>query len=739
MHTGPDHVIPESAKRLSGTQLRLSLMASGSRLSALCAAAGMTMAFGSLPAFAQQAGNEDVSLPACDAPIDKSQGAGTCVDETGQKRVWWIENRLSPVEIWGDRSEADPGSQSFATAEQIDATAADHPAEILNQLPGVNVQMNSGQEHLIAIRSPVLTGGAGQGSFLILENGVPTRSPAFGNVNSLIEPHHEIADAIEVVRGPGSAKYGSNAVHGLINVILPEPGEGSEVRASYGTLGRWRTDMKLDEGQHWLVNLSLMKDTGWRDNTDVSQQKLSVVGKFNPGLWDATVWLSGQNLEQESGGYITGADAYKDEDIAKTNPDPDAYRNAWSARVGARLERPLFDGTLTLIPYAHSQAMIFSQHFLPNGGVEKNGHTGGGVMVRYEQPVSEQLTWRVGTDLDAATGYLREIQPDPFGFFPGDSRFPQGVHYDYDVDTTVAALWTELEWAFSEDVRILAGLRGESHDYDYSTKAPAGINGRFNVPADRSDSYEFLTPKLGAVWSVSDTVDLYANYARGARAPQVSDLYRLQSLQVVGQIDAETLDSMEIGARGAALDGRLVFDVAAYWMDKENFFFRDSDGLNVTDGSTEHKGVEVSAAYDLTDTLSLSGNVSWSDQTYTFDRIIAGSASNTILDGNEIDTAPEWLANARLNWQATDRLALSLNVEHIGEYFTDPGNQYTYPGHTVLGARAAWAWTDTHTVWINIRNLTDERYADRADVSFGTPRYFPGEPVNATIGLSRTF
>jgi iron complex outermembrane receptor protein len=143
------------------------------------------------------------------------------------------------------------------------------------------------------------------------------------------------------------------------------------------------------------------------------------------------------------------------------------------------------------------------------------------------------------------------------------------------------ALWTELEWALSDDVRILAGLRGESHDYDYTTKAPPGINGRFNVPADRSDSYEFLTPKLGAVWSVSDTVDLYANYARGARAPQVSDLYRLQSLQVVGQIDTETLDSVELGARGAAMDGRLVFDVAAYWMDKENYFFRDSNGLNV--------------------------------------------------------------------------------------------------------------------------------------------------------------
>ncbi|MEZ6012013.1 MAG: TonB-dependent receptor [Hyphomonas sp.] len=641
---------------------------------------------------------------------------------------------MGSVEVYGDRQFTNPGSFSAATASEIASTAADHPAEILNQLPGVNVQMNSGQEHLIAIRSPVLTGGAGQGSFLILENGVPTRSPGFGNVNSLIEPHHEIADAIEVVRGPGSAKYGSNAVHGLINVILPEPGEGSEIRASYGTLGRWRTDMKLDEGRHWLVNLSIQKDNGWRDNTGVDQQKLSIVGKFNPGLWDATVWLSGQNLNQESGGYVTGADSYKDEDLAKANANPDAYRDAWSARVGARLERPLAGGTLTLLPYAHSQAMIFSQHFLPYGGVEKNGHTGGGLMVRYEQPLSERLTWRVGADGDLASGYLREIQPDPHP----SPNFPQGVHYDYDVDTSVAALWSELEWSVSDTFRILAGLRGETQDYDYTTSAPVGINGRFNVPADRSDSYDFVTPKLGAVWSVTGEVDLYANYARGARAPQVSDLYRLQSLQVPGQVETETLDSIEIGARGAVLDGRFVFDLAAYWMDKEHFFFRDSAGLNVPDGSTEHKGVELSAAYDITDALSVSGNVSWSDQTYTFDRIVA-SASDTILDGNEIDTAPEWLANARLDWQATDRLLLSLNVEHVGEYFTDPGNVNSYPGHTLLGARAAWEWMENNEVWINIRNLTDERYADRADVSFGTPRYFPGEPVNATIGISRKF
>ena len=648
------------------------------------------------------------------------------------------QERLEPVNVWGDRAETDPGSLAVLDNAEIADTLADHPAEILNKLPGVNIQMNSGQEHLIAIRSPVLTGGAGQGSFLIMENGVPVRSPAFGNVNSLFEPHHEVASAIEVVRGPGSAKYGSNAVHGLVNVILPDVGAGSETVASYGTLGRWRTDVTLDQGEHWLAAVSIQKDTGWRDNTGVDQQKLTLVGDWALGGWDTTGWLTASNLNQETAGFIQGADAYKDEDIAKSNPNPEAYRDAWSARAGARLSRELGGGTLTLTPYAHTQAMIFAQHFLPNGGVEKNGSTGGGVMARFQREVSEAVTWRVGADVDVASGWLKEIQPEPFGFFPGDARFPQGKHYDYTVDTLTGALWGELDYVLTDDMRLLAGLRAETHEYDYSTDVAPGINGRFNVPADRTDNFDLLTPKLGLIWSVADATDLYANYARGERAPQASDLYRLQSLQVAGEVEEETLDSFEIGARGSALDGRLVYDVAAYWMEKENFFFRDSDGLNVPNGSTEHAGIEASAALELTTALSVSGSASWSDQTYTFDRITS-SGTETIQDGNEIDTAPEWLANVSLDWKATEAIKLSLNVDHVGEYFVDPANTTVYPGHTVLGARGAWVFAEGTEVFLIVRNLTDERYADRADLAFGNDRYFPGEPINATLGMRKKF
>ena len=647
---------------------------------------------------------------------------------------------LATITTYGDRSPEAAGAISILDADTIASVAADHPAEVLNTLPGVNIHTNSGQEHLIAIRSPVLTGGAGQGSFLILENGVPTRSPAFGNVNSLLEPHHETAEAIEVVRGPGSAKYGSNAVHGLINVILTDP-SGEPLRqanASYGSLGRYKGDLIYDQGYLGRASLSVQKDTGWRDNTGLFQLKGSGVVETVYAGWNVTAWGSAAHLEQETADFIQGPDAFEDRDIAKANDDPLAYRDAWAARGAIRLEREVANGTLTLTPFGRVQQMDFRQHFLPYRGFEKNGHTGIGVMSRFEREASDTVTWRIGADVDLASGYLRETQPAPFGFFPGDTRFPVGIHYDYSVDTIVGALWGEIDWDVSDKLTVLAGLRGEAHAYDYTTDAPVGINGRFNVPADRTDDFDFVTPKLGLVYEASDAVSLYANYARGSRAPQASDLYRLQSQQGTAEAEVETLDSFEIGARGALAGGAFVFDVAAYTADKDNFFFRDSDGLNVTDGSTRHQGIEFAASWQISDQFILGGNVSWSDQIYTFDRIV-GNGSEIILDGNKVDTAPEWLGNASLTWLPYDKVSFELSANYVGEYFTNPANTQDYDGHLVGNLRAAYDVSDALETYVIVRNLTDEKYADRADFAFGNQRFFPGEPLNVTVGLRKKF
>jgi outer membrane receptor protein involved in Fe transport len=675
-------------------------------------------------AFASPATAQSVSA----GPVSEDQsGIIVCADRSGC--------REDVVRVYGDRHEDDPGAYSVITAQTIEDTQANHPAEILNSVPGVNVQMNSGQELLVAIRSPVLPAGAGQGSFLILENGIPTRASAFGNVNALFEVHHETDADIEVVRGPGSVRYGSNAVHGLMNFIDRDPGArpGLTLNTSVNTLQRARMDgtwdVSDDNGGGYFAALSLMGDHGWRDSSSVDQQKLTLRQSARGEDWRVTTTFAAVNLNQETAGFIQGTDAYKDENIATTNPNPEAYRDAWAARANLRFEKSFGEDLLTITPFAITQRMIFIQHFLPDQSTEKNGHDSIGLMTRYEFG-PEALRASVGVDVQGADGFLREIQSRAtFG------AFPQGIHYDYTVETFMAALYAELDWAFAPDWRMLAGVRGESHSYDYNTNKAPGTTGRFRVAPSRTDNFELFTPKLGVVYSGLDGVSLYANYARGQRAPQASDQYRLQNLQTIETLEVETLDSFELGARGQVAG--VGFDVAAYTMKKDHFFFRDSDGLNVPDGKTDHVGVEAALNGrfgDLWDGhFEWNANVSWSDQTYAFNRNVV-VATEDIVDGNEIDTAPEWLADAGFGWR-NNAFAVMLSAEYVGEYFTDAANLHTYPGHLIAHLRGSWEINDALEAYAIVRNITDERYADRADFASGVDRYFPGEPVNLTLGV----
>ena len=644
------------------------------------------------------------------------------------------------VVIYGDRDSSDPGAYSVIGEQEIAETAANHPAEILNTVPGVNVQMNSGQELLVAIRSPVLPAGAGQGSFLILENGIPTRASGFGNVNALFEVHHETAEAIEVVRGPGSVRYGSNAVHGLMNFIDPEPGaqEGQTLTVSANSLQRDRADatanFKTGDVANW-IGLSVMDDGGWRNFSGVDQQKLTLRSKFGGETWNAVATLAAVNLNQETAGFIQGHDAYKNEDLATANPNPEAYRDAWAARANVRFETNIGDGQLTVTPFAITQRMIFIQHFLPDQSTEKNGHDSLGVMTRYDFG-PDNFRWAIGADLQYADGYLKEIQTQPsFGGTPANRTFPKGIHYDYDVSTFTTALYGELDWDFATDWSLLAGVRGENHNYDYVTNKAPGTTGRFRVAPSREDEFNLLTPKVGVTYSGFNNMILYANYARGARAPQTSDQYRLQNLQTIQRLDVENIDSYEAGARGklAGID----FDVAVYSMNKEHFFFRDSDGLNVPNGKTDHVGIEASLAGEFGEFAGgkflWNGNVSWSDQTYAFNRNVAAAAED-IVDGDQIDTAPEWLADAGLGWQ-NRQFSLFLTGEYVGPYFTNAANTASYHGHLIGHLRGGWKFSDDLEAFLIVRNITDERYADRADFATNSERYFPGEPVNATIGV----
>ncbi len=597
-----------------------------------------------------------------------------------------------------------------------------HPAEILNTVAGVNIHRGSGQEHLTAIRSPVLTGGAGAGSFLYTLDGVPLRAAGFANVNSLLEAPTELANTIEVFKGPGPADYGSNAVHGLINVVLGEPGRGENTFSVQGSSrGFINTTLVTDLTQNLRVSADLSHDSGFRDDSGFDQQKLAVQHAIQLGAWDISSLIALNNLNQETAGFLQGDDAYLDRDLITTNAFPEAFRDTQALRGQIKAQRETDLGTLILQPYARRTQQRFLRHFVPGQALDKNGHTSFGLKSGLYGD-----GWSAGVDAEYTSGFQYEFQENPNRF-----SFVQGLHYDYEVDAIVLAGFATKDFEIGDRATLHFGARGEYTSYDYDNQVEAGQSGRFIRAADRTDDYFTLTPKLGLTYDLED-VTFFARAARGSRAPQTSDLYSAQQNQVPGEAEVETLDSLEAGLRGDL--GRGNFEITGFTMWKDNFFFRNANGFNVVNGKTRHEGIEASFDLSLGKGFSLNGAGTLARHTYDFTEDV-GSAANNITDGDRVDTAPDTLGNLSLHYNG-DRAGGYLRWTHVGEYFTNPGNTNDYPGHDIFTLGGQVDLTEALQFSLRMDNLFDIRYADRADFAFGNERFFPGRPRTVFAGLT---
>ncbi len=632
----------------------------------------------------------------------------------------------------------------------IDFTKAEQPSEILNQVAGVGIEQGSGVEHLTAIRSPVLTGGAGAGSFLYLEDGVPLRAAGFGNVNGLMESITEGAGAIEVVRGPGSALYGSNAEHGLINVLSRAPSLTPEASLTgsvgphgvYNLDGTASTTIDGDNGtsQGLRGTFVINEDGGFREQSGYGQQKSQWRYDFNAPDTRVRATLATINLNQETAGYISGKSAYKDPALYKTNPDPDAYRDAWAIRSAIRFERDLdTDTTIALTPYMRTNAMKFLMHFLPSKSTEESAHWSGGLLTSYEKRLNGGHKIIIGFDSEYTDGTLKEVQDG--ATIPG---YLTGVHYDYDVTSIVLAPYLHTVWQLDPATQLTAGLRYEFTRYDYTNNAGPTTGLLYAVdrsarPDDRIDTYSNPTPKLGLTHIFSDAFTGFINIARAARAPQTTDLYRLQKVTGTafaidpGSIDSEILDSIEIGTRGQI--GTVDYELSTYAMKKRNYAFRDASGNTITNGKTQHLGVELEFATPLMWNFDLAAAATYARHTYEFTNL-----PEKIYPGNEVDTAPRTIANVRLGYNFdADRARLELEWVHMGAYKSSADNLHEYGGHDLLNLRAEYELAENLSVFGRLANILDTRYADRADYSFGSDRYFPGEDRAVYAGATVKF
>lgn len=175
------------------------------------------------------------------------------------------------------------------------------------------------------------------------------------------------------------------------------------------------------------------------------------------------------------------------------------------------------------------------------------------------------------------------------------------------------------------------------------TSQPTANNGDFSYYDSEDDG---LTWRVTARYELTDDTNVYANYARGRR-PEVisaSGPSAPGGAPSFSPVDAETVDSYEVGAKSALLDGRLRVDGAVFLYNYENFQTTIQDGtqfLTTNAGEAKSYGFEGQADFAVAAMLDLFATYAYNHSRF----------ENGIYDGNQFRLSPDHAASIGATWR----------------------------------------------------------------------------------------
>ena len=280
---------------------------------------------------------------------------------------------------------------------------------------------------------------------------------------------------------------------------------------------------------------------------------------------------------------------------------------------------------------------------------------------------------------------------------------------------------------------------------------PTANNGDF-VYGDHDDSG--LTWRLTGRYAVSDDASLYANYARGRR-PEVLTVSGPSvplGAPTFSVVDAETVDSFEVGGKTVAMDRRLRLDAAVFYYMYENFQTTEQQGLNfitVNAGEATAYGFEGQAAFDVTPTFEVFGTYGYNHSRFDTgardgnrfrlspDHMASiGATWRVPVSGGEIQVQPTWTWQSKVFFDddndRTDLQARNLVPDLIVDEYQD---SYGLLNLRLRYAPASGNWG----IEAFGENLLDEKYikdAGNTGDALGMPTFIAGRPSSIGVGFT---
>ncbi|WP_246026710.1 TonB-dependent receptor plug domain-containing protein [Paracoccus luteus] len=556
---------------------------------------------------------------------------------------------------------------SVLTAEQIRQRGITSVQDALRAVPGVAVNGSGRSFTKVRIR-----GGEGNHA-LVLIDGV--EAAGGGDEYGISGLSALDIERIEVLRGPQSVYYGSNASSGVINIITKKAsgtGYGGQVEFGNGHIAnvyaQTRTDrggLRLSFGDSYDKGVDESGRGGERDFIDRQTLRLN-------GDWQASEALSFRTI-------ITAA------------REKHAYDRQDDTATGAA--QSVVDDP-SLFTWKREQILSFGA-------------------------VYEMMGGRLVHDLSLARtiSRSRSDESDPWTKGTTDSlkyRAQYGVDGAVDSADHIVNFLAERQEDYNRSDTAYYRREMNSYALEYRGELPRGISLQAGLRYDDNKVFDdFLGFTLAAAWQVNDGVRLHGSIGRASVNPGYYELFADDGFTVGNPgLKPEQNRSVDLGVELTSADGRGQVDVTAFHevlRDEISYLYGAApDGSGRASyvnqpGKSRRKGLEVSGGWDLTDQLRLGLN-------YTHLR-----ATNP--DDSVEVRRPRHELGLQATWQTADEgFAVTGDLRHVaGNRDTQYVGSYPVaklPDYTVFNLSARYAVTDQAILTGRVLNVFDKEYSD---------------------------
>lgn len=584
------------------------------------------------------------------------------------------------------KREEVPSAVYVITAEDIKQSGVTRLADVFRIAPGLDVVTVDGNSSIVSIRGFAIdtlgvNGISNISEFskrlLVLVDGRPIYNPAFGGVFWDQEPIFlEDIERIEIIRGPGAALYGANAVNGVINIITKDPefSHGGLITATYGTQETLFGNITYANNIcnfHYKITGGYREDDGFDDGFQVND-----IDDFKDFKRDQKVNFRGK---------------YKfSEDM-----DLDIFAGLLDGAEGEQ-----FGG----------QAFFNSRNF--NTSTTRD-MTQAFFQTRFNKEFSETSNLHLQffsnlSDTDEADTIIRDAEGEPFFVLqPFEMQVRQ---YDVELQHSFALgaknlitwganyrnnqLWSRLSGSTTEfEEEIAEGetrqkFKQENMDifglfFQDDFKILDNLALTIGVKSER-DSFTGtnLSPRASLVFSPWGHHSFRLSYSRAFRTPTFfedsgffsagffvkKDGINPVTLGQIGNEDLrpERLDAFELGYQGRFLN-KLELNIETYFNLYKDLITLVSDDLNPGEPFTlsntsraEVSGVEVSIKYPFTAWLSTYAN-------YSFINFNAKISDDSLEKGDPEDSTPQQKANMGLRFAFKNGFSANLNLHYTDQ------------------------------------------------------------------------